>query len=806
MPIYKFTPEYMTKEEIRKLSVGREDILSDLFKKVEESASKGIPRHYLLVGPRGIGKTHLLLLLLDRIEESKLKKILKPIKFSEEEYSISRLSDIFLRVLDLLEKDTTKIRNKSEEEIVEGALYAIKEISKKEKKTLLLLLENLQLIFRQLDDKELGRLREILQKEDIFLIIGTAPQLIEGITNYEEPFYNFFEIIFLKELSLEDIENLIKNRAMLDNGTILENFESYRPRIKAVGTLTGGNPRLILLLYQIITESKLIEVEDTLLKILDELTPYFQSKMESLPPQQRKILDTLISLGSPAAPTEIANAARMDVNAVNSQIKRLEDNGFIEPIKLRKKKLTRYEIKERLFRIWREMRSPPGEKRIRFLVRFLEIWYTPKELLEEYKKIEKGIDKAFKIGRMEEAKGFIKHLCYIQEAFPPLIKDKTHGVTIYRLIEVGEFREAEKEIEKLRSQAEKKKNTQALYDVFVVEAFLYSRQNEFEKALKVLNEAIKLNPNLHAAFCQIGRTLGRLDRNEESLKNLDRAIELDSTCAESWSDRGITLIRLKRYEEALKSFEKALELEPDHANAWFNRGLALKNLKRYEEALKSYDKGLKIEPKDAVAWCHRGSVLDNLKKYEEALESFDRALTLDSKFECPYIWIERATILHSLSKLEESLQSLEKSIGLAKERKDQKLLENSTGLFIRISLKLSKDQALKENYGEAVKWLDKALQASRHLKEEKIEKLVLTYLKEIAKGKKYEFAEMALEIIVKTLGEKYGEFLMPFSKALEYIKTRDVEILEKLQKEVRQTVISIIKETKAEVSIPKVLE
>lgn len=908
MPIYKFSPEYMTKDERKKLSVGREDILSELFKRIDESSSKRIPRHYLIIGQRGIGKTHLLLLLKDKIEESKLKETLIPIKFSEEEYSISRLSDLFLRILDLLGKDTTKIRNKNEEEIVEDALHVIKKISEKERKIILLLLENLQLIFNQLDDKELGRLRETLQKEDIFLIIGTAPQLIGGITDYEEPFYNFFEIIFLKELSLEDVEKLIKNRAGLDNGKILDNFESYKPRIKAVGTLTGGNPRLILLLYQIITESELVEVEDTLLKILDELTPYLQSKMESLPPQQRKILDTLISLDSPATPTEIANAARMDVNVVNSQIKRLETNGFIEPIKLKKKKLTRYEVKERLFRIWREMRSPIGEKRIRFLVRFLKIWYTPDELLKKYKEIAKHTDDFFELGKLDEAKGLVKHLCYIQEAFPLKLRHEIHPQTVYKMIKIGEFTEAKKEIEKLSGQAEKEKDANGMYIVFLEKALLYKMQNEFEKALETLNNAIDLNPLVHGAFCEKGRILVELGRYNEALETFDRAIELDSACPTSLSDKGHTLYLLGHYEEALrnfnralkldktlpqalfgrgrvldilskyekalksidkglkitpkdgyawslrgtvnrkmgrleealKSFSKASELTPDYAVAWFNqgsvlrelgrneealesynkglkvrpikaeewfnRGLAFYELKKYEESLKCYTEGLKLKPKDGYAWCHRGKVLMRLKKHKEALKNFDKALIMDSKFECYRVWIERAVILRSLNKLKESFQSVENSLKLAKEKKDQDLLKDSLNLHVELSLELSKNHALKENYGESIKWLNKALQMSVNLKEEKIEESILPYLKELAKGKKYEFAERASNVIVKNLGEQYAEFLMPFSKALEYIKAQDVDLLEKLQKEVRQTVISILREIKAEVSIPKVLE
>ncbi|MBU1628114.1 hypothetical protein KKB18_12165 [bacterium] len=59
----------------------------------------------------------------------------------------------------------------------------------------------------------------------------------------------------------------------------MERFEEYRPKIKATVHLTGGYPRLILMLFHIFTRSKLIEVQDTLEELLDELTPYFQERM-----------------------------------------------------------------------------------------------------------------------------------------------------------------------------------------------------------------------------------------------------------------------------------------------------------------------------------------------------------------------------------------------------------------------------------------------------------------------------------------------------------------------------------------------
>ena len=319
MPIYKFTPDLQNSEELKKLFVGREKLLKDILGKIEKATITGTSKNCIIIGPRGIGKTHLLLLIYYSINESKLRNHLIPIKFAEEEYSIFDLADLILKILEHMNEEVDiptsefieALKKKDKTEILESSLEFIRKFKIEKNKRLLLLLENLQLIFDQFGNEDISRFRDILQREDFFMIIGTAPTFFDKIAKYEEPFYNFFETIYLNKLSPEDIEELIKKRAEYDESDVLKNFEDFRPRIKAISILTGGNPRLVLMLYQIITENQLIEVGNALLKLLDEMTPFFQARMESLPAQQRKILDTLALMDGPATPTEIAKTSRI---------------------------------------------------------------------------------------------------------------------------------------------------------------------------------------------------------------------------------------------------------------------------------------------------------------------------------------------------------------------------------------------------------------------------------------------------------------------------------------------------------------
>src|SRR4030042_3465898 len=96
---YRVSPENMDENTLQKLFVGRGKLLESLFKEIENAARKKTPRFYLIVGPRGIGKSHFLVLLYYQIQ-NKLGSLLIPIKLAEEEYSVIRTSDLFLRILE----------------------------------------------------------------------------------------------------------------------------------------------------------------------------------------------------------------------------------------------------------------------------------------------------------------------------------------------------------------------------------------------------------------------------------------------------------------------------------------------------------------------------------------------------------------------------------------------------------------------------------------------------------------------------------------------------------------------------------
>lgn len=393
---YKYNPSQISPRELEATFVGREYLIEEILSKLNQQSQAKSNQNYLIIGPRGIGKTNTLLILENRIQSNKaLSRGYLPLNFAEEEYSVITLRDFFVKILEVLKQDCHQddcltafdeiSREVSDEIAVEKTISFLKTFSNKNSYKLLLFIDNFELIFSDQIRRQsaVKRLRDVLMNDNFMLIIGAAPTYFEEVMSYKQPLYNFFKIYSLEEFDFTLMQELLFKRASCGgNNKLVERLKTYQPKLKALYHLTGGNPRMILMLYQVLAFSEFPGVKTILNSLLDDLTPYFKHKLESIrSPQQRKIVDTLALLDRAASPTELARAARLPVNQVSSLIKRLQYEGYIRLAPQKRRKTTYYILSERLFRIWHQMRYKSSHhQNMPFLIEFISIWYSLKEL------------------------------------------------------------------------------------------------------------------------------------------------------------------------------------------------------------------------------------------------------------------------------------------------------------------------------------------------------------------------------------------------------------------------------------------
>jgi len=403
----RFTPRSMTHEALESIFVQRHQLADHLVELIRESALTPAKHYTLLIGPRGIGKTHLVSLIYHRVRKREdLRERLLIAWLREEEWGLSSFLDLLLSILRALQQEYQDMQLTEPIELLysspetaqrdaeallldvigSGSPLAFPGVARErggvkgDPRTLLLLVENLNDVFDGLGEQGQKQFRAFLQQNDCCTIVATSQSLFNGVKLRESPFYGFFGIRRLKDLPLAEAVQLLAHIAQLEGNAELASYlrtPTGRSRIEAVHHLAGGNYRLYIVFSEFITRNSLDELVQPFMQMLDDLTPYYQDRMRFISRQQRKIVEYLSDAGQAVSVEEIGKRCFLELQTAGTQLKDLQEKGYISCDKIGNESF--YELREPLMRFCLEVKKQRGEP-IRLFVDFLRIWYSPKEL------------------------------------------------------------------------------------------------------------------------------------------------------------------------------------------------------------------------------------------------------------------------------------------------------------------------------------------------------------------------------------------------------------------------------------------
>ena len=688
--LFRFTPSMMERDALEAIFVQREAIAQRTIELIRTSALTPSKHHTLMIGPRGIGKTHIISLIFHRVKAMEdLRESLFIAWLREEEWGITSLLDLLVRIFRALaaEYKDTELEGRVE------ALYGLtpdemeRALGKLLKeyvgnRALLVLIENLDDIFQGLGDEGQKRLRAYIQENPFLTIVATSQSLFNGVSLQSSPFYGFFRIQHLQGLSFEEAVELLVNIARYRRDEDLASFIQTpmgRARIRAVHHLAGGNHRVYVIFSQFITRESLDNLVEPFMRMLDDLTPYYQERMRWLSPQQRKIVAFLSNNRRPATVKEIAQRCFMTHQTASSQLKSLRDLEYVQSDAIGRESY--YELREPLMRLCVEVKKNRGEP-VGLFIDFLRLWYLPDELKLRLNELRP--DAAIE-------REYLLHTLKAIEEDPSDPRVKACLKDYQTCIESGDFSQAleiTRELITIRGDA---------IDWLAQSSCLFSA-GKHEEALQSCNKALELTPGFHIALVWKTLILNRMgrsedasvlldndfgdiseikipkfwfaygcalyssERNDKAIESFDRAIELGMNDAEIWSFRGSALTDMELYEEALDSYTKANELRADKPETWLSQGHVLIDLKRYQEAVACFDKAINLASSSVAAWFERGKALALLNNYQEALKSLDHVIeNEDSHLNA---WLIRGILLSLLSRFDEALAAYDKAIEL----------------------------------------------------------------------------------------------------------------------------------------------
>ena len=250
MVVMKYNPGFLTDDELVKSFCIRIPEFASIIEMLRECDGSSSP-HRLVIGPRGYGKTNLLLRVAAEIRrDPELSPSFFPIVFAEESYRVLTADEFWLEALSLLAEQAPSLEDKNDLRLTFEELRKIRndpalgkrclghllDFSNRHGKRLVLIVENLNMMFRDMAEQDGGwKLRQTLQTEPRIILLASATIRFSEISSPDHAFYDLFVTRVLPPLSTEECATLWEN---------VSGQCKSAEAMRGLRILTGGNPRL----------------------------------------------------------------------------------------------------------------------------------------------------------------------------------------------------------------------------------------------------------------------------------------------------------------------------------------------------------------------------------------------------------------------------------------------------------------------------------------------------------------------------------------------------------------------------------
>ena len=255
-------------------------------------------------------------------------------------------------------------------ELEERARAAVLQTADRLGKQLVLMVENLQSLCRDVDADFGWKLRKVLQSEPQVILVATATSRFKELDDAQQAFFELFRMIRLNPLNTGECRRLWQ---MVSGDDVSERG------IRPLQILTGGSPRLLVIVGDFAQHRSMRQLMEELVKLVDDHTEYFRGHLEVFAKAERRVYLAAIDLWQPSTTGEIAARARMDVRTVSALLGRLVERGAVVVEGSGKKRM--YAAAERLYSIYYKLRRERDEATVvRNLIHFMAVFSMPRAM------------------------------------------------------------------------------------------------------------------------------------------------------------------------------------------------------------------------------------------------------------------------------------------------------------------------------------------------------------------------------------------------------------------------------------------
>jgi len=192
---------------------------------------------------------------------------------------------------------------------------------------------------------------------------------------------------------------------------------------------------------------------------------------------------------------------------------------------------------------------------------------------------------------------------------------------------------------------------------FLDRGIMFASRGDYESAIADFNEAIRLDPNMSAAYMLRGRALQasvsqvvgvgenfssvsisvsfskEITEAQRRVLNLavadfTQAIRLDPNSDRAYHGRATAYWSMNDNERAVADYTQSIRLNPANASDYSNRGLAYQDMGDFGRAIADFTQAIRMESNHFLYYSHRGSVYFWNKDFNSAIEDFTHSIRL----------------------------------------------------------------------------------------------------------------------------------------------------------------------------------
>ncbi len=188
--------------------------------------------------------------------------------------------------------------------------------------------------------------------------------------------------------------------------------------------------------------------------------------------------------------------------------------------------------------------------------------------------------------------------------------------------------------------------------------------------------------------------------NDRAIADYSEAIRLDPKHQWAYTDRGIAWRAKGDNDRAIADYSEAIRLDPKYQWAYTNRGNAWRSKGDNDRAIADYTEAIRLDPKYGWAYANRGYAWRAKGKRGKALADFNNAIRADPKNHGLY-----NSLAWTLSTDDKFAGDPKRAVQLARQACELTSWRNP---YYLNTLAVAYAQA--GNFGEAVRWQEKALE------------------------------------------------------------------------------------------------